>query len=380
MQTQISKNQLRVKQNYDWRLQLRRRITTADSLLAFLPELVDSPLFHRLYGSLEKFRKVVAQTQSSFRFATTPYYLSLANPADPICPILLQVLPQSEEMEDRTFTRLDPLAEEEHRPVPGLTHRYPDRLLWYLSHNCAVYCRFCMRKRKVSRAESVPGRDTYDDVFDYISQHPEVKEVILSGGDPLSLSDETLDFILTRLRTFEHLHSIRIHSRMPVTLPQRITEEFAIILRKHYPITFVTHFNHPVEITEDAGQAVRRLRMNGVSVLNQSVLLRQINDTAVTQEQLLLGLLRIGVKPYYLHQCDEVRGVAHFRSNIGRGLQILRELQGRNPGIAIPKFVIDLPGGGGKVPLENDYRVENENAGLAYENWAGREYFVVEDS
>ncbi|MBL8021315.1 MAG: KamA family radical SAM protein [Leptospirales bacterium] len=378
MQKQISKNRSIVKQNYDWKSQLQNRITTADQLLQYVPNLPESQIFRNLYQNLEQFHELMAQMSSAFRFAVTPYYLGLANPENERCPVLLQILPQKPEINDEVFSRPDPLAEEAHRPLPGLTHRYPDRLLWYLSHNCAVYCRFCMRKRKVSRPESITGRENDEEVFKYIRKHQELKEVILSGGDPLSLSDEVLRSILGRLKEVKHLASIRIHTRMPVTLPQRFTQTLCDIFKEAFPITIVTHFNHAIELTDEAALAVRNLRMSGALVLNQSVLLKGINDSLEAQEELLLGLLKIGIKPYYLHQCDEVHGVSHFRASIESGLKILRDLQGRNPGIAIPRYVLDLPGGGGKVPLENDYRLDAK--GLVYENWAGDPFVIYRDS
>lgn len=379
MRIEIYKKGRAVKQNYDWKEELRSRISSADELLEFMPDLPESPLFRRLYASVEDFRKVAEAMAGEFRFSVTPYYLSLANLENARCPILLQILPRREELEDQVFQFPDPLAEDSHHPVDGLTHRYPDRVLWYLSHNCAVYCRFCMRKRKVSRSNSAPDRSSYSAALDYIRNHKEIKEVILSGGDPLSHSDQTIQFLLTELRTISHLSSLRIHSRMPVTLPSRITDQLTDVMRQAFPVTLVTHFNHPVEITEEATSAVRRLRMNGVTVLNQTVLMRDINDSTQTIEALMLGLLRIGIKPYYLHQCDEVHGVSHFRANIETGLQILRDLQGRNPGIAIPRYVIDLPGGGGKVPLENQYLRRRTDDGLEFENWSGLKFTTVQD-
>lgn len=363
-----------VKQNYTaWKDEIQKRIDSAETLLERAPWLVDSPVFQRLYGGMEAFLRLSSQLAAGFRFGVTDYYLSLARPDDPNCPILLQILPDPAELSDSVFANPDPLAEESHQKAPGLTHRYPDRALWYLSHNCAVYCRFCMRKRKVSRADSAPSAAHREQALDYIRRTPQIKEVILSGGDPLSLSDNVLDDMLGELRLIEHLRSIRIHTRMPVTLPSRITEEFAAVLRRHYPVTLVTHFNHPVEVTARAAEAVKRLRMNGTIVLNQTVLLKGVNNSAETQEALLLALLESGVKPYYLHQCDEVRGVSHFRTTIQEGLAIMASLQGRNPGIAIPRYVLDLPGGGGKIPLENNYRT-GENA---FRNFRG-ESFVTQ--
>lgn len=356
----------------DWRWQIRNQIRDVAGLFRFLGAIpaVDRAALERL----------VQEQAAAFRFAVTPYYLGLARPQDPACPILAQVLPRPAEGADERFVEFDPLAEETNSPLPGLTHRYPDRVLWYLTHACAVYCRFCLRKRKVSRPLSAPDRDEREAVLAYIRSRPDIKEVILSGGDPLALGDEELDRILTALRAVPHLVSIRIHTRMPVTLPMRFTPELLAVLRRHYPLTLVAHFNHGVELTAEAARAVRDLRMNGMQVLNQAVLLKGVNDSVAAQEELHLGLVRIGVKPYYLHQCDEVRGVSHFRVPIDQGLEIMAALRGRNPGIALPRYVVDLAGGGGKVPVENVYYLGRERtpAGevLVFRNWEGREFRV----
>ena len=370
----------------DWRWQWRNRATNMSELRACLPGL--RHISEKPAGSTdphEPNRELEGESEDrfeayGFRFGVTPYYLSLARPEDPNCPILKQTLPDERELRDSLFYRPDPLAEEDHMPVRGLTHRYPDRVLWYISHNCAVYCRFCMRKRKVSRADSAPVGHEWEAALLYIETHPEIQEVILSGGDPLSVPDRRLDELLTRLRKISHLYSVRIHTRMPVTMPMRITPELCEIFERHYPLTLVTHFNHARELSPEAAAAIKRLRMAGVLVLNQAVLLAGINDTVAAQKDLHLGLVKIGVKPYYLHQLDEVRGVSHFRVPIEKGLAIMAELQGRNPGIALPKYMIDLPGGGGKVPLENRYLVDGggDSQGRVIRNWAGREFKVVE--
>ena len=269
-------------------------------------------------------------------------------------------------------------------PVRGLSHRYPDRVLWYLSHSCAVYCRFCMRKRKVSQPESAPTRDDWEAILSYIRQDTGIKEVILSGGDPLSLEDKRIAYILKHLRGIKHLYSIRIHTRMPVTLPMRIDLALAELLGSFFPITVVTHFNHSKELTAQSKKAVRLLRMSGVDVLNQAVLLRGINDDLKAQEELNLNLLAAGVRPYYLHRCDEIPGLDHFRVPVAKGVSILRELRGRNPGISLPRYVVDLPGGGGKVPLEPSYLLESEENFLPgkktyyLRNWAAKLFAIHE--
>lgn len=282
----------------------------------------------------------------------TPYYLQLANLSDPHCPILRQILPCRAEREDPTFDTVDPLHEEKHMPLPGLIHRYPDRVLWILGADCGAICRFCTRRRKLGRPEEFPDSQDREQALDYIARDANIHEVILSGGDPLSLSDDLLRSIMAELRNIAHLVSIRLHSRIPVTLPQRLDDELMKIFGDFYPLTLVTHFNHPLEITPEAENGIRKMRLQGVQVLNQAVLLAGVNDSIDIQTELHLNLLRAGVKPYYLHHCDEVRGVSHFRVSPERGLRIMDELRNRLPGIALPLYMIDLPDGGGKVPLE----------------------------
>lgn len=233
-------------------------------------------------------------------------------------------------------------------PVSGLVHRFPDRVLWYASSICPVYCRFCMRKRILSRKNSQNLRGNYEERMEYIRKNSEIKEVIFSGGDPLLLSDSGWKKVLGDLSRITTLHSIRIHTRTPVTMPMRITDKLCEIFRSFYPITVVTHFNHPEEITDDSTTAVKKLKMSGVSVLNQSVLLKNVNDRLEIMESLNLNLVRIGVIPYYLHQCDPVKGNSHFYVEPEVGLTIMRELSKRNPGISLPKYVIDLADQKGK--------------------------------
>ncbi len=367
---------------------MQNRIDSPEKIRLWLTEL--KPLQKvslSLWKALRHWEKAAEKIGSRFHFGVSPYYLSLAQPEDPFCPIMAQLLPRLAELDDPDYTREDPLAEESYMPVPGLTHRYPDRVLWYISHNCALYCRFCMRRRKVAQPESAPRKKEREDALEYIGKHKEIKEVILSGGDPLSLSDSQLETILEALRSIKHIYSIRIHSRMPVVLPMRITVNLGQLLRRFYPITIVTHFNHAHEITSLAREAIRELRMNGVLVLNQAVLLKEINDTVAKQEALILNLLKAGVKPYYLHRLDPVWGTSHFRVPLKKGVEILQALRGLNPGIALPHYVIDLPGGGGKVTLEPQY-LEKENLfsdsngekrySYIFRNWAGKIFEVQE--
>ncbi len=361
-----------------WHWQLQNRIDSAEKVILWLKE---NNLFEQISPLILKriktWQKLAPSWQISFRFAVSPYYLRFVDWQNADCPILRQILPSPEEFNDKidksNLDDWDPLAEEKNMPVRGLTHRYPDRVLWYLSHSCALYCRFCMRKRKVSQAESAPSQKEWELILNYIRSHREIKEVILSGGDPLSLEDKHIDYILKKLREIDHLYSIRIHTRMLVTLPMRITASLAKILAKHYPITIVTHFNHPKELENNieknyVKQAVRLLRMSGVDVLNQTVLLRGVNDSAKIQEKLNLKLLTSGIRAYYLHRCDEIPGTEHFRVPLEKGIKILKALRGTNPGISLPRYMVDLPGGGGKVPLEVNYLTSNNIKGDSIEN------------
>jgi lysine 2,3-aminomutase len=366
---------------YNWQKELQSSVRNLAGLMERLQHLhgvtendiMSGPWANRMAAALQH----EWQLGSHFRFAVTDSYLRRARLDDPRCAILGQVLPDLAELDDPVFELDDPLAEETHMPVPGLTHRYPDRVLWYLSHNCAVYCRFCMRKRKVSKAGSAPDDDEITQALDYIRRHKELHEVILSGGDPLSLSDASLDRILGALKGIDHIVSVRIHSRMPVTLPSRITEELIQVLRRHSPLTLVMHFNHAQELGQDSQQAIEGLRSAGILLLNQSVLLKGINDTVEDLRELFLTLIKHGVKPYYLHQCDEVRGVSHFRVPIERGIELMKSLRGRIPGIALPVYVVDLSGGGGKVPADSSYFIRADAEGYVYRNYEGHTYVLA---
>lgn len=368
---QVSQNRPVVQQKTteNWQYQIQNRITSLDSLLNF-PGWAGS--FHA--SKLQKAdQDALEKVSDRFKFAVTPYYLSLANPDDPDCPIIPQILANPAEAADTLFHRTDPLLEEEHMPVRNLTHRYPDRVLWYTSHTCAVYCRYCMRKRKVSDPVSMTAQNEFAAGINYIEDHPEISEVILSGGDPLSLSDSVLKRLLDSLSDIRHLASVRIHTRMPVTLPARFTDDLLSILSGIENITIVTHFNSAVEITKQSTAAVQAVKKTGTTVRNQSVLLKGVNDTTAKLQALFLGLLKIGVHPYYLHQCDEISGVSHFRVPLSKGIALMKTLRGRIPGIAIPQYVIDLPGGGGKVPVDSSYKLKlNEDGSALYENYSGR--------
>ncbi len=299
----------------------------------------------------------------------TPYYLSLIN--EPGDPIWRQCVPDVRELED-DGQQDDPLSEELLSPVPGLIHRYPDRVVWLVSAGCAVYCRFCMRKRQVGCGGGTAGNAQIKSALDYIAERQEIRDVILSGGDPLLLDDDALEAILAGLRKIPHLEIIRIGSRVPVTLPERITARLCRMLKNYHPLYVNTHFNHPLEITAESATACARLADAGIPLGNQTVLLKGVNDDPAVMKRLMQMLLKIRVKPYYIHQMDLVKGTGHFRTKVEQGLGIMESLRGHTSGMASPYYVIDLEGGKGKVPLLPDYvrRGEGENIFL-FRNYRG---------
>ncbi len=281
-----------------------------------------------------------------------PYYLGLIREVGD--PIWRQAVPDAAELQDAVCIA-DPLDEENQSPVPNLVHRYPDRALFLVSSECAMYCRFCTRKRKVGGENMVITRETLQAGIDYIRSRPEIRDVILSGGDPLLLGDERLEWILKELRTIPTLEIIRIGTRVPVVLPQRITPNLVRLLRKYHPLYINTHFNHPDEITETSAKACGRLADAGIPLGNQTVLLRGVNDDPAVMKRLMQKLLTIRVRPYYIYQADLVQGTDHFRTSVEEGIEIIRALRGHTTGMAVPAYVIDAPGGGGKIPILPDY-------------------------
>ncbi len=327
-------------------------------------------------------RRGFAQGAERFHVAITPHYAALMDGDDPHCPIRRQALPAGAELREYPFELADPLGEERYMPVPGLTHRYPDRALLYVTHHCPVYCRHCTRKRKVSNPETAASKTQLEAGIRYIADTPAIRDVIVSGGDPLTLSDERLDHILGSLRQIPHLDVIRVGTRNPVTLPQRITDGLADVLRRHGPIYVNTHFNHPAELCRQSIRALQRLVDARCVVGNQMVLLRGINDDASTVMTLNRGLLRHGCRPYYILQCDMARGITHFRTPLSTGLAIMDHLRGRIGGIGVPDFVVDLPGGGGKIELLPDYIVDRRRQGpteiIRFRNFRGEEFDFVD--
>jgi len=345
----------------DWRWQLKHRVTTVEQLQKFLPTLTP-----------EEFAGAkLANTKLAL--GITPYFFNLIDPADEQCPIRQQVVPRIEETHTASWEMSDPCGEDSHSPVPGLVHRYPDRVLFLVTDRCASYCRYCTRSRLVSNASGYDFHPEYDKQIAYIAAHPEIRDVLLSGGDPLLLSDEKLENLLSRLRAIPHVEFLRIGTRIPVFLPQRITPELCAMLKKFHPL-FIS------VLTTEVRDALARLADAGIPLGNQSVLLKHVNDDADVMKALVQKLLMCRVKPYYLYQCDLISGSAHLRASVSKGLAIMEKLRGHTTGYAVPTYVIDAPGGGGKVPVNPEY-VLCRNAGrVLIRNFEGKVFEYPESA
>lgn len=302
----------------------------------------------------------------------TPHFFNLIDPQDPDCPIRRQVIPRIEEGWRAPEEQADPCGEDSHMPVPGLVHRYPDRVLFLVTDRCASYCRYCTRSRVVSGVGEQQLETRWEAVFTYLENAPQVRDVLLSGGDPLLFSDERLERILSRLRAIPHIEFIRIGTRIPIFLPQRITPELCAMLRRFHPLFISIHCNHPRELTSEVRDALGRLADAGIPLGNQSVLLRGVNDSVAVQKELVHKLLMCRVRPYYLYQCDLIHGSSHLRTSAAEGVEIIEGLRGHTTGYAVPQFVIDGPGGGGKIPINPNYVVEHAIGKVTLRNFEGR--------
>jgi lysine 2,3-aminomutase len=301
----------------------------------------------------------------------TPHFFNLIDRDDPDCPIRRQVIPRIEEGWNAPEELNDPCGEDSHMPVPGLVHRYPDRVLFLVTDRCASYCRYCTRSRVVSGVGEQHLETQWEPAFKYLEKHTEIRDVLLSGGDPLLFSDDRLDKILTRLRSIPHIQFIRIGSRIPIFLPQRITPELCTMLKKHHPLFISIHSNHPRELTTEVRDALGRLADAGIPLGNQSVMLRGVNDSVDVQKALVQKLLMCRVKPYYLYQCDLINGSSHLRTPVAEGVAVVEGLRGHTTGYAIPQFVIDGPGGGGKIPINPNYVVDTASGKITLRNFEG---------
>jgi lysine 2,3-aminomutase len=349
----------------DWRWQLRNRLTSAEDLARFV-ELSDEE------------RAGIAVGAGLFRIGLPPYYAELMDPRHAACPIRMQVIPRPAEARVSSGEYRDPLGEDALSPVRAIVHRYPDRVLLLALDRCAVYCRHCNRRRMVGQDDGVITEPELAAAIDYIRRTPAVRDVLISGGDPLTLSTEKLERILTAVRAIEHVDFIRIGTRVPVALPMRVDDELCAMLRRFHPLYINTHFNHPKEVTPEAIAACTKLADAGIPLGNQTVLLRGINSQARTLETLFRALLRMRVRPYYLFQGDPVEGTDHLRTPVQAGIDIMRSLRGRVTGMAMPHLVLDAPGGGGKIPIGPSYVEEITDEAISLRNWEGKQVRYVE--
>ncbi|MCG6861023.1 MAG: KamA family radical SAM protein [Chromatiaceae bacterium] len=346
----------------DWRWQLRHRIRDMEALA-------------RVFSLSAEEREAVERLRGPLPVGITPYYASLMSRSDPQDPLRRTHLPTMGEHLHTPGEQVDPLGEDGHTVVPGLVHRYPDRVLFLATPFCSTYCRYCTRSRMVgTTGEYSFGLAQWEQAFAYIESHTEIRDVLISGGDPLALADDKIESLLRRLRSIRHIEFLRIGTKVPVVLPMRITRELTRILRRYHPLWMSIHFTHPRELTRETQEACGRLADAGIPLGSQTVLLKGINDDLDTMRQLMQGLLRIRVRPYYLYQCDPITGSAHFRTPVDKGVEILRGLRGHTTGYAVPTYVIDAPGGGGKIPIGADYRLGREGDDLLLINYEGRQY------
>ncbi len=340
----------------NWRWQFKNRINTLEDLKQYIPltKEEDDP-----------------EILKELRMAITPYYLSLIDPHDPYDPIRKQAIPTIHELHRSSSDLVDPLHEDVDSPVPGLTHRYPDRVLFLVTENCSMYCRHCTRKRFAGHHDKAPPPTQIDKCIEYIQETPAIRDVLLSGGDALLISDKILEDILARLKEIPHVEIVRLGSRTPVVMPQRITPELCEMIKKYHPIWFNTHFNHSNEITEDSKRACEMLADAGIPLGNQSVLLKGVNDCIHIMKKLVQDLVKIRVRPYYIYQCDLSVGLEHFRTRVAQGIEIIEGLRGHTSGLCVPTFVVDAPGGGGKIPVMPDYTISQGNKRVVLRNFEG---------
>ncbi|HOJ09643.1 MAG TPA: lysine 2,3-aminomutase [Clostridiales bacterium] len=351
-----------IEQWEDWKWQLKNRIVTAEQL-------------GKVISLSEKEMDDINLCLKMFRMAITPYYSMLINPDDDNCPIKAQAIPSIKELNIRSDDLSDPLGEEFYSPVENIVHRYPDRVLFLLTHKCSMYCRHCTRRRVVGEEDFSVNEETLDKAVDYIKSNSKIRDVLLSGGDPFIMSDSYLEHIIQRLREIPHVEIIRIGTRTPVVLPMRITDSLINMLKKYHPIWINTHFNHPMEITEASVKACAKIVDAGIPLGNQSVLLKGVNDNVETLKELLLKLVKARVRPYYLYQCDIAQGIGHFRTKVEEGMEIMKNLRGYISGYAVPTFVIDAPNGGGKIPINPEYVVSMDDERVVMRNYKGDIYF-----
>lgn len=342
----------------DWHWQVQNRINDVEDLKKVI-KLTDQEA------------KDIGEVLKKFRMGITPYYASLMDPEDPNCPVRKQAVPTIMETHAGFGDMEDPLHEDADSPVPGLTHRYPDRVLFLITDQCSMYCRHCTRRRFAGQNDSGVPMERIDACIEYIRNTPEVRDVLLSGGDCLLVEDDKLEYIFKKLREIPHVEIVRLGSRTPVVMPMRITDDLVNMLKKYHPVWLNTHFNHPKEITPAAAEACRKLADAGIPLGNQSVLLKGVNDCPNTMLELMHGLVKMRVRPYYIYQCDLSMGIEHFRTKVSKGLEIMESLRGHTSGYAVPTFVVDAPGGGGKTPVMPQYLISMSPSKVVLRNFEG---------
>ncbi len=342
----------------DWKWQAAHVVHTLEDLKQVLPLTEDE-------------ERGVVDCAKYFKFGIPPYYASLMDPNDPNCPVRLQAVPRVQETHFSEADRHDPLYEDIDSPAPHLTHRYPDRVLLLITDYCAMYCRFCTRRRFTAHSHGAMSAADLEPAFEYLEKAKEVRDVLLSGGDPLMVNDEYLEHILKRLREIDHIEIVRIGSRAPCTLPMRVTPQLVSMLKKYHPLWLNTHFNHEKEITPEASKALGMLADAGIPLGNQTVLLRGINDCPTIMKRLNQKLVQNRVRPYYFYQCDLSEGIEHFRTRVSKGIEIYEALRGHTSGFAVPLFIVDAPGGGGKVPVAPNYLISQSDKKVVIRNYEG---------
>ena len=342
----------------DWKWQVKNRIETLEDLKKYVKLTAEE-------------EEGVRKTLSTLRMAITPYYLSLIDPNDPHDPVRRQCIPTELETHQAAADLLDPLPEDEDSPTPGLTHRYPDRVLFLITDMCSMYCRHCTRRRFAGQTDNECGPDRIEKALEYIEKTESVRDVLLSGGDALMVSDKKLEYIISRLRQIPHVEIVRLGTRTPVVCPQRITPELCDMLKKYHPVWINTHFNHPNEVTAESKRACEMLANAGIPLGNQSVLLRGVNDCVHVMKNLVHELVKMRVRPYYIYQCDLSMGLEHFRTPVSKGIEIIEGLRGHTSGFCIPTFVVDAPGGGGKTPVMPQYVISQAPGKVVLRNFEG---------
>lgn len=342
----------------DWHWQLANRITTIDQL-------------SQVINISDEEASVIEKSLTQLRMAITPYYASLMDPDDPTCPVRMQAVPTVLETNYKEHEHADPMHEDVDSPTPGLTHRYPDRGLFLITDQCSMYCRHCTRRRKAGATDEAYNDEQIQAAINYIAETPMFRDVLLSGGDPLTIGEDRLEWIIGELRSIPHVDIVRIGSRMPVVCPQRITPKLCDMIKKYHPMWLNTHFNHPKEVTPESSMACNMLADAGVALGNQSVLLRGINDCPYLFRELFQQLVKLRVRPYYIFQCDQSQGIDHFRTSIGKGVQIIEYLRGHTTGMCQPQFIVEPPGGTGKIPVMPNYVLSHSDRQWILRNYEG---------